>query len=234
MNDTVDRLIQDRRARGADGTAQDLLSCMLTGVDRQSGEQLDDENISAQCITFLVAGHETTSGLLSFATYALLKNPDVLARAYEEVDRVLGTDLSVLPTYAQIHQLTYVSQILNETLRLWPTAPGILAVPVPRTPSSAASTRWPKGTRDTILISDAAPRPAGLGRRTPRRSTRTASARERRRRSRQRLQAVRHRAARLHRPAVRDAGGDPGARDGPPALRAGRLHRTTSSRSSRR
>ena len=86
------------------GTFNDLLDRMLTGVDRQSGEKLDDTNIIAQCITFLIAGHETTSGLLSFALYALLKNPDVLARAYDEVDRVLGTDLSVLPTYAQIHQ----------------------------------------------------------------------------------------------------------------------------------
>ena len=78
---------------------------MLTGIDRQTGERLDDTNIMAQCITFLIAGHETTSGLLSFALYAPLKNPDVLARAYDEVDRVLGTDLSVLPTYAQVHQV---------------------------------------------------------------------------------------------------------------------------------
>ena len=47
--------------------ASDLLDRMLTGVDRQTGEQLDDDNIVAQCVTFLVAGHETTSGLLSFA-----------------------------------------------------------------------------------------------------------------------------------------------------------------------
>jgi hypothetical protein len=39
---------------------------MLTSVDRESGEKLDDINILAQCVTFLVAGHETTSGLLSF------------------------------------------------------------------------------------------------------------------------------------------------------------------------
>jgi cytochrome P450/NADPH-cytochrome P450 reductase len=71
----------------------------------------------------MIAGHETTGGLLSFALYALLKNPAVLARAHEEVDHVLGTALSVLPTYAQVHQVPYVSQILDETLRLWPTAP---------------------------------------------------------------------------------------------------------------
>ena len=51
----------------------------------------------AQCQTFLIAGHETTSGLLSFAISFLIKHPDVVARAQEEVDRVLGTDTSVLP-----------------------------------------------------------------------------------------------------------------------------------------
>ena len=129
MLQTVQHLIEDRRASGAVGTVNDLLDRMLTGVDRLSGETLDDANIIAQCITFLIAGHETTSGLLSFALYALLKNPDVLARAYDEVDRVLGTDVSVLPTYAQVHQVPYVTQILEETLRLWPTAPAFMRYP---------------------------------------------------------------------------------------------------------
>jgi cytochrome P450 / NADPH-cytochrome P450 reductase len=123
MVQTVQRIIQDRRASGTVGTVNDLLDRMLTGIDRQSGEKLDDTNIIAQCNTFLVAGHETTSGLLSFALYALIKHPEVLARAHDEVDRVLGTDLSVLPTYAQVHQVPFVKQILDETLRLWPTAP---------------------------------------------------------------------------------------------------------------
>ena len=38
---------------------------MLTGVDRATGTQLDDVNIRYQINTFLIAGHETTSGLLS-------------------------------------------------------------------------------------------------------------------------------------------------------------------------
>jgi cytochrome P450 / NADPH-cytochrome P450 reductase len=129
MLETVQRLIEERRGSGGVGTIGDLLDCMLTGIDRQSGEKLDDTNIIAQCVTFLVAGHETTSGLLSFALYALLKNPEVLARGYEEVDRVLGTNTGVLPTYAQIHQMPYVSRILDETLRLWPTAPAFTRRP---------------------------------------------------------------------------------------------------------
>lgn len=123
MNAVVDRVIQERKAAGNHGNKQDLLGYMLAGIDKQSGEGLDDLNIRYQIITFLIAGHETTSGLLSFAIYFLLQHPEVLAKAYEEVDRVLGPDPRVAPTFAQINQLRYVGQILKESLRLWPTAP---------------------------------------------------------------------------------------------------------------
>jgi cytochrome P450/NADPH-cytochrome P450 reductase len=130
MNSVVDTIIQERRAAGPDAAAtRDLLGYMLTGVDKQSGERLDDLNIRYQIITFLIAGHETTSGLLSFALYFLLKHPAILARAYDEVDRVLGADLTTPPTYAQVQQLTYCSQILKEALRLWPPAPGFTRYP---------------------------------------------------------------------------------------------------------
>ncbi|MBP6824197.1 MAG: cytochrome P450, partial [Acidobacteria bacterium] len=124
MNETVDRIIADRKASGEDlADKPDLLSYMLSGVDKKTGERLEDVNIRYQIITFLIAGHETTSGLLSFAIYALLNNPEVLAKAYEEVDRVLGHDLSAKPTYAQVNRLQYITQVLKEALRLWPTAP---------------------------------------------------------------------------------------------------------------
>ena len=129
MVETVRHIIEERRKSGALGRVNDLLDRMLTGVDRQSGEKLDETNIIAQCLTFLIAGHETTSGLLSFALYELIKKPKVLERGYEEVDRVLGGDVNALPTYAQTHQLPYVSQILEETLRLWPTAPAFTRRP---------------------------------------------------------------------------------------------------------
>jgi cytochrome P450/NADPH-cytochrome P450 reductase len=130
MNEMVDRLIKERRAQGDQPDREpDLLQYMLTGVDKQTGEGLDDVNIRYQIITFLIAGHETTSGLLSFTLYFLLHHPDVLAKAYAEVDQVLGTDPSVTPTYAQVHQLRYLSQILRESLRMWPTAPGFSVHP---------------------------------------------------------------------------------------------------------
>lgn len=123
MNGLVDRLIAERQTDPDKDKFTDLLHAMLTGVDRESGKTLDMVNIRYQIITFLIAGHETTSGLLSFALYFLLHNPDVLAKAYAEVDAVLGGDLSNPPDEDQVRSLHYVSQILNETLRLWPTAP---------------------------------------------------------------------------------------------------------------
>ena len=125
MNRLVDDIIRERRRGGGEQAINDLLNFMLAGVDRQTGESLSDENIRYQILTFLIAGHETTSGLLSFTIYFLVNNPDVLAKAYAEVDRVLGPDLSALPTIAQVNQLSYIQQILNEALRLWPTAPAI-------------------------------------------------------------------------------------------------------------
>ena len=79
MNGLVDQIIQERKANGQESAGkQDMLSYMLNGVDKESGEGLSDVNIRYQIITFLIAGHETTSGLLSFALYLLLKHPAVL------------------------------------------------------------------------------------------------------------------------------------------------------------
>src|SRR5712675_2254411 len=124
MNKMVDEIVAERgRAAEADAGKNDMLGAMMTGVDRVTGTQLDDVNIRYQINTFLIAGHETTSGLLSYTLYALLKHPEVLRKAYEEVDRVLGPDLDARPTYQQVTQLTYITQILKEALRLWPPAP---------------------------------------------------------------------------------------------------------------
>lgn len=118
MFSLVDELIQDRKTHG--GEEGDLLAHMLEGADPDTGERLDHENIRYQMITFLIAGHETTSGLLSFAIYFLMKHPETLHKAVSEVDRVLKDPV---PTYNQVRELKYVRMVLSESLRLWPTAP---------------------------------------------------------------------------------------------------------------
>jgi len=131
MNKMVDEIVAERRANAAAADdKKDMLAAMMTGVDRATGTQLDDVNIRYQINTFLIAGHETTSGLLSCTIYALLKHPEVLKKAYEEVDRVLGPDINARPTYQQVTQLTYITQILKEALRMWPPAPAYGITPL--------------------------------------------------------------------------------------------------------
>ncbi|WP_353946736.1 cytochrome P450 [Streptomyces sp. HUAS MG91] len=119
LNRTVDDVIAARRAAG--GGPGDLLDRMLEVAHPETGERLTPENIRRQVITFLVAGHETTSGALSFALHYLAQNREVLAKAQEEVDRVWG-DVDV-PAYEQVAKLRYLRRVLDESLRLWPTAP---------------------------------------------------------------------------------------------------------------
>jgi cytochrome P450/NADPH-cytochrome P450 reductase len=73
-------------------------------------------------ITFLFAGHETTSGLLSFTFYYLLSNPATYAKAQQEVDDVVGRDCI---TAAHLTRLPYLCAVLRESLRLSPTVPAI-------------------------------------------------------------------------------------------------------------
>ncbi|WP_339277719.1 bifunctional cytochrome P450/NADPH--P450 reductase [Paenibacillus sp. FSL W8-0426] len=153
MFSLVDHIIAERKAKPVEG-ADDLLSHMLSGKDPETGETLDDENIRYQIITFLIAGHETTSGLLSFAIYYLLKNPDKLAKAQAEADRILKDPL---PSYNQVRELKYVRMVLNEALRLWPTAPAfslyakqdtVLAGKYPLQKGDSVSVLIPKLHRD--------------------------------------------------------------------------------------
>ncbi|PHH78447.1 hypothetical protein CDD80_6854 [Ophiocordyceps camponoti-rufipedis] len=111
-------MLQNRRQHPTDD--QDLLNAMINGKDPKTGQKLRDETIIANMITFLIAGHETTSGLLSFLFYELLQSPEALKEATKEVDNVIGT---APVTVEHMSKLPYIEACLRETLRLHPTAP---------------------------------------------------------------------------------------------------------------
>ncbi|KAK4118316.1 putative bifunctional P-450:NADPH-P450 reductase [Parathielavia appendiculata] len=101
---------------------KDLVSAMLEGVDPKTGQKLSDSSIIDNLITFLIAGHETTSGLLSFAFYLLIKHPEAYRKAQDEVDSVIGKG----PIKVEhMNKLPYIAAVLRETLRLCPTIPVI-------------------------------------------------------------------------------------------------------------
>ncbi|CAF4212977.1 unnamed protein product, partial [Adineta steineri] len=64
LHNLCDKIVKERREHP--NNVNDLLNRMINGKDPETGYQLSDENIRYPMLTFLVAGHETTSGLLSF------------------------------------------------------------------------------------------------------------------------------------------------------------------------
>ncbi|KAH8655409.1 cytochrome P450 [Xylariales sp. PMI_506] len=113
LRKTAQDVLDERKSGNSD--RKDLLAAMLKGIDPKNGVSMTDQSIIDNLITFLIAGHETTSGTLSFTFYELLKNPRVYRKAQEEVDRVVGKG----PIKVEhMSKLPYISAILRETLRL--------------------------------------------------------------------------------------------------------------------
>ena len=51
---------------------------------------MNDREVLAQAVVFMVAGHETTSILLSFFFYAMATEPVIQEKVYEEIQREIG------------------------------------------------------------------------------------------------------------------------------------------------
>ncbi|KAH8657534.1 NADPH--cytochrome P450 reductase-like protein [Tricladium varicosporioides] len=122
MFHTGTELVTERRADPCASNKSDLLSSIVNGKDQKTSLGMRDELIVANIITFLIAGHETTSGLLSFAFLQLLKNPIAYQAAQNEVDAVLGRDTISL---SHLSKLLYLNGVLRETIRLTPPVPAI-------------------------------------------------------------------------------------------------------------
>ncbi len=126
VDGVLDELIAERA--GTDDRS-DLLGIMLGVAHPDTGERLSPENIRRQILTFLVAGHETTSGALSFTLYYLSRNPECLAQARREADEILGTDPEAMPTFEHVAKFRYIRRALDEALRIWPTVPAFARGP---------------------------------------------------------------------------------------------------------
>lgn len=117
---TMDAVIDEILAERAQSEEERLdLLTMLLGARDGDGSALSPQEVHDQIITLLLAGHETTALSLSYALMLLGWNPAVVKRAQEELDRVVG-DRDV--TLEDLRKLTYLNQIIQESLRMYPPA----------------------------------------------------------------------------------------------------------------
>ncbi|MGB7340842.1 MAG: cytochrome P450 [Phototrophicaceae bacterium] len=115
----IEDLIEQRKSTPKDQWGNDLLSKMLLANETETERQFSAQDIIDQCITFFVAGHETTARSLTFALYAISTNPDVEASFINEIDREMS---STTPKIEELKQMPYLLRTIKETLRLYPSA----------------------------------------------------------------------------------------------------------------
>jgi len=121
LREAVTELVQARR--GAAAAGEDLLARMLKASDPESAQTMSDELVVDNVLAFLVGGNDTTAFALTWTLYLLSQSPEWEARILREIEEVVGSGLI---TSAHVEHLVTVQQVLNESLRLFPTAPVII------------------------------------------------------------------------------------------------------------
>jgi cytochrome P450 len=115
MDEIIYRIIRERRRADAQ-KRDDLLSMLLEARD-ESGQGMTDLQLHDEIVTLFIAGHETVSLCLTWASFLLSRNPDVRQRLRDELAEVLD---GRTPTLEDIPRLELTTRILFESLRLYP------------------------------------------------------------------------------------------------------------------
>ncbi|PWT82103.1 MAG: cytochrome P450 [Blastocatellia bacterium] len=116
LDSLIYKMIADRRGPGGD--RGDLLSLLMMAED-QEGTTLTDAQVRDEAMTLLLAGHETTANALTWTWYLLGQSLRAETGVHEEIARVLA---SRLPTIDDVDRLSWIGQVVTESMRLYPPA----------------------------------------------------------------------------------------------------------------
>ncbi|CAF1157309.1 unnamed protein product [Adineta ricciae] len=105
----------------------DLLDLLLASKGDEKTQKFSQQEISNEAITFVLAGHETTSTLMAWTLYNLANHPDSYQQCQTEVDSILLNDELNIST---ISLLTYTEMVLKESLRTHQPVPVMLRTAV--------------------------------------------------------------------------------------------------------
>lgn len=106
--------------------AQDYVGSTMAYNEEKGEVKVPKEEIEANMTVLIFAGSETTSSALSAILTELLRNPDALKKATEEVRSSFATEGDI--TVASVAKLEFLNAVIQEGIRMGPPA----AVGVPR------------------------------------------------------------------------------------------------------
>ncbi len=112
-------LYQLVKKRRDSGLRHDDLLDMLLDARYDDGNAMSDEQLVDEILILFTAGHETTSNALTFISQLLAKNPKIQQKVYQEIleAKKESSDCLLL-----IKKLSYTTQVIDESLRLYPPA----------------------------------------------------------------------------------------------------------------
>ncbi|CAM9820267.1 unnamed protein product [Ectocarpus sp. 6 AP-2014] len=140
--------LEDLQARNYDKVSDPSMLRFLVDL---RGEDATDSQLRDDLMTMLIAGHETTAAVLTWALFEMAQNPEVVRKAQEEVDRVIGDRV---PTLDDITSLKYIRYIAAESLRMYPEPPLLIrrALESDELPPGSGDGHRPKITRGVDLF----------------------------------------------------------------------------------
>jgi cytochrome P450 len=114
----VDTIINTRRrnlAADPSSVPRDILTLLLEAQDPETGRGMSEAEVRANIITFIAAGHETTSNSLAWAIFLLSQSPEWRARVIAEAERELSS-----PIEGVAERLVETRAVIEEAIRLYP------------------------------------------------------------------------------------------------------------------
>jgi cytochrome P450/NADPH-cytochrome P450 reductase len=120
---TADALVRARLHTKPLGEQTDLLTRLVTTPDPETGEFLDAETVRDQVLMHLSNGFNGPSITGAWLAYVLATRPDVEEKLIAEIDAITGGDPEYDLQYDDLMQLTYTTQVIKETLRIYPPMP---------------------------------------------------------------------------------------------------------------
>lgn len=129
INDCLDGLIQNAKETRQETDVEKLQqrdylnlkdASLLRFLVDMRGADVDDRQLRDDLMTMMIAGHETTAAVLTWAVFLLSQHPVKMKKAQSEIDAVLGQGRT---TFESLKKLEYLRLIVVESLRLYPQPP---------------------------------------------------------------------------------------------------------------
>ncbi|MGH1339661.1 MAG: cytochrome P450 [Aureispira sp.] len=115
-NEIILKFIEQRK--NSDKQEDDLLN-MLLNSKYKDGSGMTTQQLLDEIVILFIAGHETTGVSITWMLYLLGLHPDIEQKVFNSVQQTLGDKD---PTFQDIPNLSYTLQVIQESMRLYPTA----------------------------------------------------------------------------------------------------------------